>query len=60
MVNVTQNVIKNMTTLQEYAKFMYLEMIKSFVSATVYGHAELSVQPRKGSIAKGNQKQHQR
>lgn len=49
-----------MTTLQEYAKFMYLEMIKSFVSATVYGHAELSVQPRKGSIAKGNQKQHQR
>ena len=47
MIIVTQNVTKNMTT-QEHAQFMYLEMMKSFVSATVYNHAELSVHPKLG------------
>lgn len=44
MVSKSNSVTKYMTT-QKHAKFMYLEMMKSMVSATAFNDAELSVQP---------------
>lgn len=39
--------LKKLTTA-EHAAYMYLEMMKSFVSASVFNNAELSVQPKLG------------
>lgn len=42
----------NVTTPKDHAVFLYTEMIKSFVSATVFNDAEFSVHPRLGSDKK--------
>jgi len=54
MVQKADDVTTKMTP-SEHARFAYLEMMKSFMSATVFNNAELSVVPRMGpSVRQAN------
>lgn len=45
-INWTNTMVSNPPSQPfDYPKFTYLEMMKSFVSATVFGNAEVSIQP---------------